>query len=104
MDREGFCTMMLSNSCKTSFVAGGISCTGDRFWTQREAEKKAKERREKHVRSACGRGLHREKSTLTRSDKTRLVTEYTGLASKLSEVEDYDRDARQKLLTMSDSA
>lgn len=42
----------------------------------------------------------KESRTLTRGDKARLVGHYTDLASKLEEVEEYDREARRKLETM----
>lgn len=103
MDREGF---LYNDAFEQLFdiVRGGVELLAqeDRFWTQREAERKAKEARRK-TRADLRAAVHFiEKSpTLTRSDKVRLVTEYTGLASRLSEVEDYDREARQRLLTMS---
>ncbi len=39
--------------------------------------------------------------TLTRADKTRLVEHYAELAHKVEEVEEYDKEARRKLETMS---
>jgi len=103
MDREGF----LYNDAfeqLSDVVRGGVEFLAqeDRFWTQREAEKKAKEAKRKTRADLRAAVEFIEKSpTLIRSDKTRLVTEYTGLISRLSEVEDYDREARQKLLMMS---
>jgi signal transduction histidine kinase len=103
MDREGFLYNDAFEQLK-DIIRGGVEFLAqeDRFWTQREAEKKAREAKRK-TRADLRAAVHFiEKSpTLTRSDKTRLVTEYTGLANRLSDVEDYDREARQKLLTMS---
>jgi signal transduction histidine kinase len=42
-----------------------------------------------------------ESPTLTRGDKSELVEHYASLAKKLDDVEEYDREARRKLETMS---
>jgi signal transduction histidine kinase len=103
MDREGF----LYNDAFEQFVdvvRGGIEFLAreDRAFTQREADKKAKEAARKTRADLRAAVEYIEKSpTLTRADKTRLVEEYSGLAKKVGEVEEYDREARRKLETMS---
>jgi signal transduction histidine kinase len=103
MDREGF----LYNDAFEQFVdvvRGGIEFLAreDRAFTQREADRKAKEAARKTRADLRAAVDYIEKSpTLTRADKTRLVEEYSGLAEKVGEVEEYDREARRKLEAMS---
>ncbi len=103
MDREGF----LDNQGFRSLfeiVRGGLEflAAEDKKRLQREEEARAKEAA-KRVRADFREAIkYIEKSpTLTRVDKARLVKEYSGLASRLEEVEEYDREARRKLEVMS---
>ena len=103
MDREGF----LYNDAfeqLVDVVRGGIEFLThqDRIWLQRESEKRAKEAA-RNTRADLRAAVEyiEQSPTLTRADKVRLVEDYTGLAKKLNEVEEYDREARRKLETMS---
>jgi signal transduction histidine kinase len=103
MDREGF----LSNEAfqqLVDIVRGGVEFLAlqDRIRKQREAEERAKEAARQTRADLRAAVEYIEKSpTLARADKARLVEEYSGLARKLTEVEEYDREARRKLETMS---
>jgi signal transduction histidine kinase len=103
MDREGF---LFNESFEqlVDIVRGGIEFLAreDRERLLQASERVAKEAVKKtraDFRAAVK--YIEQSSTLTRTDKARLVEEYTGLAQKLTEVEDYDREARRKLETMS---
>ena len=103
MDREGF----LDNAAfrqLVDIVRGGIEFLAqeDKARLQREADERAKEaaRRVRADFKAAVKYIENS-PTLTRTDKNRLVVEYSGLANKLTEVEEYDREARRKLETMS---
>ncbi len=103
MDREGF----LSNDAFKQLgdvIRGGIEFLAlqDRIRKQREAEERAKEAARQTRADLRAAVTYIENSpTLTKPDKARLVEEYSGLARKLTEVEEYDREARRKLETMS---
>src|SRR6185436_15748655 len=85
-------------------VRGGLEFLARKDKTRQldAKERKAKEAAKRARADFRGAIEYIEKSpTLTRADKTRLIEEYTTLADKLTEVEEYDREARQKLETMS---
>lgn len=103
MDREGF----LANGSfaqLSDFVRGGVEflARADRLEMQREAARKAQEARRRLRADLQGAVKYIEKSsTLTRSDKSRLIEEYSNLAVRVDETEGYDQEARQKLEAMS---
>lgn len=103
MDREG----LLKNQAfkdLNNIVRAGIEflANADKALLQRikeeEARKNAKRIRE-DFRSAIQ--FIDESPTLTKADKVRLAEHYTGLAKKVEEIEDYDKEARRNLETMS---
>lgn len=103
MDREGFLDNMAFRQL-VEIVRGGIEYLAkeDKAWLQRKAESEARaaaKRTRADFRAAVE--YIQQSPTLTRSDKNRLVEEYAGLAQRLTEVEEYDREARQRLETMS---
>jgi signal transduction histidine kinase len=103
MDREGF----LGNRALaelTEFVRAGIEFLA--LQDKRELEKreqaearKAAERAREDVRQAID--YIRLSSTLTASDKARITKSYMRLAYQIEEVEEYNEQARQSLVTMS---
>lgn len=103
MDRQGF----LKNRAFEQL--GLIIRTGIEFlaMTDKEQLQRANEVRAKKLAQQTRKDFkaaisYIEKSpTLTRGDKNRIVSEYTTLAEKIVEVEQYDREARRKLETMS---
>lgn len=103
MDREGF---LDNQGFRDVFeiVRGGLEflAAEDKKRLQREEEARAREAA-RQVRTDFRAAIqYIEKSpTLTRADKARLVKEYSGLATRLEEVEEYDREARRKLEVMS---
>lgn len=103
MDREGFLKNAASNQLVEAVRAGlEFLAVEDKKLLQREAERRAKEATNQaraDFRSAIQ--YIEDSTTLTRGDKTRLVLHYSELAKKLVEVEQYDREARRKLETMS---
>lgn len=103
MDREGF----LDNDGFDELfevVRGGLEflANEDRKLLLREEERKAKEAA-KQARADFRAAVEyiENSQTLTQGDKSRLIVHYTELATKLDEVEQYDREARRKLETMS---
>ena len=103
MDREGFID---NDSFKELFeiVRGGIEflASKDKKRLQRLDEKRSEEAEAK-VRYDLKLAIEhiKESQTLTRADKTRIVEEYSNLAKHVDEVEQYDKEARRKLETMS---
>ncbi len=103
MDREGF----LSNAAFRDLcevVRAGVEYLAreDKKRLLSEKERKAKEAA-KRVRADFRAAVRyiQKSPTLTKADKVRLVEEYSGLAKRVEEVEEYDREARRKLETMS---
>jgi len=103
MDRQGF----LHNDAFEQFVdlvRGGIEFLAkeDRAAQQRAAEREAKEAAQK-TRDEFKQAIQfiEQSPAIPRAEKSRLVKEYSGLTTKLQEVEDYDRVARQRLQAMS---
>jgi signal transduction histidine kinase len=103
MDREGY----LANEAYDQLVEVVRAGTEFLAWVDKKdilerQEIKAKEaakRAREDFKSAI-KWIQRSK-TLTRSDKAELVSHYASLAKRLEEVEEYDREARRKLETMS---
>lgn len=102
MDREGY----LENAAYRQLVdvvRAGIEYLAlvDKQDLLERQEAKAKEAT-KRARADFRAAIQwiKESKTLTRGDKARLVEHYAELASKLDEVEEYDREARRKLETM----
>lgn len=103
MDREGY----LENEAYEQLVEvvrAGIEFLAwiDKRDILERQEAKAKEAA-KHARADFKAAIKwiQQSPTLTRSDKAELVEHYSSLAKKLDEVEEYDREARRKLETMS---
>lgn len=103
MDRQGF----LYNDAFEQFVdlvRGGIEFLAkeDRASLQRAAEREAKAAAQQ-TREDFKQAIRfiEESPTIPKAEKTRLVKEYSGLTTKLQEVEDYERVARQRLQAMS---
>jgi signal transduction histidine kinase len=103
MDRQGFLHNYAFEQF-TDLVRGGIEFLAkeDRASQQRAAEREAREA-SKQTRAEFREAIKfiEQSPTIARADKTRLVKEYAGLTTKLQEVEDYDRVARQRLQAMS---
>ena len=103
MDREGF----LRNRAfldLNQIVRAGIEFLAftDKRRQLAEKERRAREAAKK-TRADFKAALEfiEQSPTLTGPDKARLIQEYSGLAQKLVEVEEYDREARRKLEIMS---
>ncbi len=103
MDREGFIQNEAFDGMK-ELVRGGLEflASKDKKFLQKIDEKKAKEASEK-VRYDLKMAIEdiKESQTLTQADKNRIVTEYSNLAKNVDDVEEYDKEARRKLETMS---
>jgi signal transduction histidine kinase len=103
MDRQGF---LYNDAFEqfVDFVRGGIEFLAkeDRASLQRAAEREAKAAA-RQTREDFKQAIKfiEESPTIPKAEKTRLVREYSGLTTKLQEVEDYDRVARQRLQAMS---
>jgi signal transduction histidine kinase len=103
MDRQGF---LYNDAFEqfVDFVRGGIEFLAkeDRASLQRAAEREARAAA-RQTREDFKQAIKfiEESPTIPRAEKTRLVREYSGLTTKLQEVEDYDRVARQRLQAMS---
>ncbi len=103
MDREGF----LDNEAFRSLVdvvRGGLEFLAqeDKKKTQEEDEERAEEAlRETREDLRAAIAYIRSSPALTAPDKHRLIEQYSHLAKRLEEVEDYDREARRRLETMS---
>lgn len=103
MDRQGF---LYNDAFEqfVDFVRGGIEFLAkeDRASLQRAAERDAKAAA-RQTREDFKEAIKfiEESPTIPKAEKTRLVKEYSGLTTKLQEVEDYDRVARQRLQAMS---
>jgi len=103
MDREGFLENIAFYQL-FEIVRGGLE------YLARQDKTRILDEKERQAKAAAKRAREdfreaidyiQQSPTLTRADKTRLIQEYTGLADKLVEVEEYDREARRKLETMS---
>lgn len=103
MDREG---LLKNKAFKDLFeiVRAGIEMIAliDKREQDKMANKKAKEASEK-ARHDIKKSIEYIKkiSTLTKTDKDRIITQYSHLAENIEELDDYDRRARQNLETMS---
>ena len=103
MDREGFLENRASQEL-VEVVRAGVEYLArqDKLRLLEEKERKAREAA-KSARADFRSAIEyiERSSTLTRADKSRIIEEYTTLAQQLEEVEEYDREARRKLETMS---
>lgn len=101
-DREGFLQTAGFEQLKT-FVRAGIEYIAhlDRIRgleeKQKEAEKSAEQARQEFKEAMK---YVEEIPTLTKTERARIVSQYSELAVKIEEVEQYDREARGKLSVM----
>ena len=101
-DREGFLQTAGFEQLKT-FVRAGIEYIAhlDRIRgleeKQKEAEKSAEQARQEFKDAMK---YVEEIPTLTKTERARIVSQYSELAVKIEEVEQYDREARGKLSVM----